>query len=197
MRKCLSSLRKYALVSLCVICIGTVELLLLRDNVSILFFNQWNDWGTPPSGAAYAVEYGFAESKDGKIYQHYAVVDPKEGWKNVWVETAEINEYYSYDRDISTCHIPDIVNVKSIVLRCRKLENYSKTYAMAVTNDGRVFDYIGPSLQDFVSHANLIFLILAVNINFGLLVIIFGYLVERLSEREQKKQQKSRYYSLD
>jgi hypothetical protein len=60
----------------------------------------------------------------------------------------EVDEYYSCDNDISACAIPDIINVKSIIIRCGKLENYSKTYAMAISKDGRVFDYINSSTRE-------------------------------------------------
>jgi hypothetical protein len=187
MKKHLSYLRKYVYISLCVICIGTLELLLLRGKLSILLFNQWYELEKPQSEAEYVVEYGYVKCVDGKIYKNYSIIDEQEGWKDVWLEVNEIDEYLSYDKDISTCRIPDIINVKSLVIRCRKLENYSKTYAMAISNDGRIFEYTGSSTQEILSGVYLLLVILLININFGLLIIIMGYLTERMLEKNMNK----------
>jgi hypothetical protein len=168
-----------------VIIIGTIELLLLREKLSILYFTQWNDLGKPPSEAEYVIEYGYVKCKDGNIYKNYSIIDAKGIWKNEWLVVNNIDEYYFYDKDISTCSIPDIINVKSIIIRCRKLENYSKTYAMAISNDGRIYDYVNSSTQEMISSVYLGGIILMINLNVGILIIIIGYIVERIIEGKQ------------
>jgi hypothetical protein len=97
----------------------------------------------------------------------------------------EIEEEYSYDSNISTCEIPNIINVKSIIIRCRKLENYSKTYAMAIGNDGRIYDYINSSTREIISFTYAQILFIAINVNYGLLILFIGYLVERKYEQSK------------
>ncbi|MBN1440913.1 MAG: hypothetical protein JW929_16010 [Anaerolineales bacterium] len=159
----------------------------------MIFLTQWNDLGKPPSEAEYVVEYGYVKGKDGKTYKHFSVIEENEGWKNVWLETTEVDEYLAYDEDISTCEIPDILNVKSIVIRCRKLENYSKTYAMAIGKDGRIFEFTGSSTEEIKSAAYLLGLIILININLGILIVVIGYFMERRMEGGSPK---SRYFKL-
>ena len=185
MKKSLSSIKKYVYIAIFVIAIGTIELLLLSKNVSLLFFTQWQEIGSPPSEAEYVIEYGYVKSTNGIMYRNYSLIDPNGNWKNEWLEVEEIDEEYSYDSNYSTCEIPNIINVKSIIIRCRKLENYSKTYAMAIGNDGRIYDYINSSTRDIISFTYSLLLFIAVNINYGILIIIIGYLVER--KLEQRK----------
>jgi hypothetical protein len=187
MKKHLSYVRKYVYMSICVMVIGTIELLFLREKLSLMLFTQWHELGRPPSEPEYVVEYGYVKCKDGNIYEHYSLIDPRAGWQDEWLAVNKVDEYYSYDEDISTCSVPDIVNVKSLVIRCRKLENYSKTYAMAIGKDGRIFDYINSSTEEIVSFAKLFSIILLVNVNFGLLIIIMGYIVERTMEGKKNK----------
>ena len=185
MKKSVFSITKYIYIAIFVIAIGTIELFLLRKNITLMFFTQWQEIGSPPSEAEIVIEYGYVKSKNGIIYKNYSVIDPNGSWKNEWLEVQEIDEEYTYDSNISTCEIPNIVNVKSIIIRCRKLENYSKTYAMAIGNDGRIYDYVNSSTRDMISFTYTLILLIAVNLNFGLLIVIIGYLVE--SKLEQRK----------
>jgi hypothetical protein len=180
-----SYIKKYIYVAICVMAIGTIELFLLSKNIPLLFFTQWQEIGSPPSEAEYVIEYGYIKSKNGIIYRNYSLIDPNGNWKYEWLKVEEIEEEYSYDSNISTCEIPNIINVKSIIIRCRKLENYSKTYAMAIGNDGRIYDYINSSTRDIISFTYTLLLFIAVNLNLGLLIIIIGYLVERKFEKRR------------
>lgn len=178
-----SYIKKYLYVAIFVMAIGTVELFLLSKNIPLLFFTQWQKIGSPPSEPEYVIEYGYIKSKNGVIYRNYSLIDPNGNWKNEWLVVEEIDEEYSFDSNISTCEIPNIVNVKSIIIRCRKLENYSKTYAMAIGNDGWIYDYINSSTQDLLSFSYTIILFIAINLNIGFLIIIIGYLVEGIFEQ--------------
>jgi hypothetical protein len=180
-----SYMKKYFFTALCVMAIGTIELLLLREYIPLMLFTQWQDIGKPPSEAEYVIEYGYVKSKNGIIYKNFSLIDPNGSWNNEWVAVEAIDEYYSYDSDISTCAIPNIVNVKSIIIRCRKLENYSKTYAMAIGNDGRIYDYMNSSTREIFSFTYTLVLLFAINLNFGLLIMIIGYLVERKFEKRR------------
>jgi hypothetical protein len=183
MKKSLSSIRKYVHIAIYVIVIGTIELFIFRNNISLLIFTQWQEIGSPPSEAEIVMEYGYVKSRNGVIYKNYSLIDPDGSWKNEWLEVEEIGEEYSYDNNLSTCEIPNIVNIKSIIIRCRKLENYSKTFAMAIGKDGRIYDYINSSTREIYSFTYTIVLLFAINLNFGLLIIIIGYLVERNIEQ--------------
>jgi hypothetical protein len=154
-------LRKYPNVAVFVIAVCVVELLLSLAWHPILFFAQWNDVGTPPSEAVSVIEYGYVKSRDGNIYKNYSEIEPGGGWKNKWLIAEEIDEYLAYDKDVSTCDIPEIDAVKSIVLRCRKLINYKKTYAMAIGNDGRVYEYMNSSIREMRTVAILFFVYFA------------------------------------
>jgi hypothetical protein len=185
MKKSLSYIKKYISIAIYVIVIGTIELFILRKNISLLIFTQWQEIGSPQSEAEFVIEYGYVKSKNGIIYKNYSLIDPNGSWINEWLEVEEIEEEYSYDSNISNCEIPNIVNVKSIIIRCRKLENYSKTYAMAIGKDGRIYDYINSSARDIISFVYSLLLIIAINLNFGLLIVIIGYLVERNIEQRK------------
>jgi hypothetical protein len=185
MKKSLSSIKKYIYIAIYVIVIGTIELFILRNNITLLIFTQWQEIGSPPSEAEVVIEYGYVKSKNGIIYKNYSLIDPNGYWKYEWLEVEEVEEAFSYDSNLSNCEIPNIVNIKSIIIRCRKLENYSKTYAMAIGKDGRIFDFINSSTREIYSFTYTLFFIIAINMNMGLLIIIIGYLVER--NLEQRK----------
>jgi hypothetical protein len=115
MKKPLLVLRKsiYVLISVIgIVSIVSIELFLLRDTVSKINFIQWNDLGIPPSEAEYVVEYGYVKCKDGKIYKNYSLIDPKGNWITEWLVVNTIDEYYSYDSDITACIIREIMVLK-------------------------------------------------------------------------------------
>jgi hypothetical protein len=177
--------RKHIYASIGVIVIVSIELFIFRDKLSMMYFIQWNDLGVPPSEAEYVVEYGYIKCKDGNIYKHYSIIDPKKGWINEWLVVHTIDEYYAYDSDISACAVPEIINIKSIIIRCRKLENYSKTYAMAIGTDGRVYDYINSSTQEIKTMAIFAAIIIVFILNIGVLFLIMGGVAEKLIEGKQ------------
>jgi hypothetical protein len=150
-------LRKYPNVAVFVIAVCVVELLLSLAWHPIVFFAQWNYVGEPPSEAVSVIEYGYVKSRDGNIYKNYSDAEPGGSWKNKWLVVEEIDEYLAYDKNVSTCRIPEIGGVKSIVIRCRKLINYKKTYAMAIGNDGGVYEYMNSSIREMRTIAILLF----------------------------------------